>query len=248
MRRAAWQLSKRSRLAGEQHCLLRAAASSSTGLCRQVNQSEGKSAPEKVPSVNSQNISLQSSVPARPGPEANAPIRSPGRDDIYTAKADIQGNSVVFETGHLAAHAAGACTLTTGNTQILGTVSFQPHDGQRFREHLDQFEVEYVEGMPSVGRLPSSGGRRESMGEREIAARQSIVRALRPLFPSGFTHGCKVLPRFRPWAFSVTQLYASAGSSVEQCLAALMRCLQCCWHQMGSWTQQLLPSTPPQLL
>ena len=46
--------------------------------------------------------------------------------------------------------------------------------------------------MAAVGRLPMSGNRREVMGEREMAIRQTIARALKPLFPLGFTHTCKV--------------------------------------------------------
>ncbi|KAK9851320.1 hypothetical protein WJX84_008017 [Apatococcus fuscideae] len=86
----------------------------------------------------------------------------------------------------------GASSVFQTQAEVLGTVSFQHDDGLRFRDHLQQFEVEYVESMAAIGRIPGSSNRREMVGEREMATRQCLARALKPLFPQGFTHTCKV--------------------------------------------------------
>ena len=52
-------------------------------------------------------------------------------------------------------------------------------------------QVDYAEGAHTMGRIPSTSGRREARpggSEREVLCARAIDRALRPLFPPGFLH------------------------------------------------------------
>lgn len=68
-------------------------------------------------------------------------MRCAGPDGLQQTQTEIQGRLLTFETGCLAVQAAGACTASDGDTQVLGTVSFEPDDGLRFRDHLQHVHV-----------------------------------------------------------------------------------------------------------
>ncbi|KAK9840399.1 hypothetical protein WJX74_009220 [Apatococcus lobatus] len=189
MRRIAWDVSRRAICSTENRFVFRATFSSSTGLCQQAGRTEVSKVKERNSSSSPRSNPQQLSNPAQGGVDAWA---SGGASSVFQTQAEVQGRTLTFETGRLAVQAAGACTASEGNTQVLGTVSFQHDDGLRFRDHLQQFEVEYVESMAAIGRIPGSSNRREMVGEREMATRQCLARALKPLFPQGFTHTCKV--------------------------------------------------------
>lgn len=67
-----------------------------------------------------------------------------GPDGIKKTQAEVEGRTLTFETGRLAVQAAGACAASDGDTQVLGTVSFEQDDGLRFRDHLQHVEVSPV--------------------------------------------------------------------------------------------------------
>jgi polyribonucleotide nucleotidyltransferase len=49
-------------------------------------------------------------------------------------------------------------------------------------------QVDYVEGASSKGRLPEGQNRRDRVSDQEILAARAIDRAIRPLFPPGFSY------------------------------------------------------------
>ena len=94
--------------------------------------------------------------------------------------ARIADESITFETGRIARHAAGAVVVRHRETFILATIAV---GAARPDEDFLPLTVDYRERRSAVGRIPSNYFRRENRPEAdEILTSRLIDRALRPLF------------------------------------------------------------------
>ena len=98
----------------------------------------------------------------------------------------VAGNHTIdLETGAIARQAAGSVRLQIGDTVILATVTYS-----KSSEPKDFFPlaVHYLEPFYAIGKLPGGYIKRETKpSEREVLVSRLIDRAIRPLFPKGYT-------------------------------------------------------------
>lgn len=88
-------------------------------------------------------------------------------------------------TGRMARQAHGAVELHQGRTRLLATVVATPGAGEA---DFLPLTVDYRERAAAAGRIPGNFFRRETRpGTAETLTSRLIDRALRPLFPKGFT-------------------------------------------------------------
>jgi len=111
--------------------------------------------------------------------------------DATSVSVDIGGKTLTLEAGVLAQQAAGACTVTLGDTVLFSAVtcSDQPREG------IDYFplQVEYREKFYAAGRFPGGFFKRESRpGEGEILTARFTDRPIRPLFPEGYFNDVQI--------------------------------------------------------
>lgn len=110
----------------------------------------------------------------------------------HVVKADLEGRTIIIETGKLAKQADGAVTVRCGDSMVLVTacVANEPKEG------IDFFPltVDYVEKMFAAGRIPGGFFKREGR-PTELATLTSrfIDRPIRPLFPEGFSNEVQVI-------------------------------------------------------
>jgi polyribonucleotide nucleotidyltransferase len=105
---------------------------------------------------------------------------------------DGNGQTVTIETGKLARQADGACIVKVGKMVLMATVvaAKEPRPGTNFFP----LSVDYQEKFASAGRIPGSFFKREGrISDPEILISRLIDRALRPLFPDGYTCDVQVL-------------------------------------------------------
>jgi len=94
--------------------------------------------------------------------------------------------TITIETGKLAKQADGAAVVRMGNTMLLATVvaSKEPAEGIDFLP----LYVDYQEKFAAAGKIPGSFLRREGrLGDHEVLIARLVDRAIRPLFPKGYT-------------------------------------------------------------
>jgi polyribonucleotide nucleotidyltransferase len=102
------------------------------------------------------------------------------------------GQTVVFETGKLAAQAGGAVTVRLGDTIMFAaaTMGHEPKMGQDFFP----LTVEYEERMYAGGRIPGSFFRREGRpSEEAILVARLTDRPIRPLFSQDIRNEVQVV-------------------------------------------------------
>ena len=105
--------------------------------------------------------------------------------------ADVGGQPILIETGLLAMQAAGATTVTLGETMIFAAVT----NNDTPREGIDYFplQVEYREKYYAAGRFPGGYFKREARpSEKEILCARITDRPIRPLFPDGYHNDVQV--------------------------------------------------------
>lgn len=101
-------------------------------------------------------------------------------------------HTFTLETGELARQASGAVRLEIAETVVLATVvtSKEIKPSQNFLP----LSVDYIEKTYAAGRIPGGFFRREgAFSEKEILTSRLIDRAIRPLFPDGFTHDVQII-------------------------------------------------------
>jgi polyribonucleotide nucleotidyltransferase len=101
------------------------------------------------------------------------------------------GKTIVIETGLLAAQAAGAVTVTMGETVMFSAVT----NTDEPREGIDFFplQVEYREKFYAAGRFPGGFFKREARpSEKEILTARFTDRPIRPLFPAGYHNDVQI--------------------------------------------------------
>ncbi len=93
---------------------------------------------------------------------------------------------ITIETGKLAKQAHGSVVVKMGNAMLLATVVAQkePKEGVDFLP----LYVDYQEKFAAAGKIPGSFLRREGrLGDHEVLIARLVDRAIRPLFPPGYT-------------------------------------------------------------
>jgi polyribonucleotide nucleotidyltransferase len=104
----------------------------------------------------------------------------------------VGDQSIIIETGKLAAQAGGAVTVGQGDSLLLATATMSKHP----REGTDFFplSVDYEERLYAAGRIPGSFFRREGRPpERAILIGRLTDRPLRPFFPKDLHNDVQVI-------------------------------------------------------
>jgi len=94
--------------------------------------------------------------------------------------------TITIETGKLAKQADGAVVVRMGDTMLLATVvaKKEPQEGVYFLP----LYVDYQEKFAAAGKIPGGFLKREGrLGDHEILIARLVDRAIRPLFPKGYT-------------------------------------------------------------
>ncbi len=103
---------------------------------------------------------------------------------------EIGGRTMTLETGKVAKQAAGAVTVTFGDTVVLVTaVHSSPRPG------IDFFPltVDFVEKFAAAGKIPGGFFKREGrLADREVLVSRFIDRSIRPLFADGYNDDTQV--------------------------------------------------------
>ena len=105
--------------------------------------------------------------------------------------ADIAGQTMTIETGLLAQQAAGAVTVSVGDTTVFCAVTCT----DKPREGIDFFplQCEYREKFYAAGRFPGGFFKREQRpSEKETLIARMCDRPIRPLFPDGYYNDVQV--------------------------------------------------------
>ena len=136
-----------------------------------------------------------------------------------TVEFDLDGKTVVLETGRLAKQAGGAVLVSCGDTRVLVAATAAPAP----REGIDFFPltVDYREYTYAAGRFPGGYIKREGRPtEKEVLTCRMIDRPLRPLFPEGFRNETQIIgmvvsadPELDPSIFAM--IGASAAVAVS---------------------------------
>ncbi|MBQ4200654.1 MAG: polyribonucleotide nucleotidyltransferase [Kiritimatiellae bacterium] len=106
-------------------------------------------------------------------------------------KVSIGGKDLVFETGLLAQQAAGAVTVSYGETTVFTAVT----NTDTPREGIDFFplQCEYREKFYAAGKFPGGFFKREARPtSKEILTARMCDRPIRPLFPDGYYNDVQV--------------------------------------------------------
>ena len=106
-------------------------------------------------------------------------------------KVNIAGTDLVIETGLLAQQAAGAVTVSYGDTTVFTAVT----NTDTPREGIDFFplQCEYREKFYAAGKFPGGFFKREARPtSKEILTARMCDRPIRPLFPDGYYNDVQV--------------------------------------------------------
>lgn len=110
--------------------------------------------------------------------------------DTVSVSTQIGDQTLTIETGLLARQAAGAVTVTFGDTVMFSAVTTASP-----REGIDYFplQVEYREKYYAAGRFPGGYFKREARpSEKEILTARMTDRPIRPLFPNGYRNDVQI--------------------------------------------------------
>lgn len=111
---------------------------------------------------------------------------------ISRAETELDGRTIVLETGRVANQANGAVLLSCGDTVILATATMSPEP----RADMSFFPLtcDYEERKYAVGKIPGGfvkrGGR---PSEKAILTSRLIDRPIRPLFPTGMRNDVQII-------------------------------------------------------
>ncbi len=105
---------------------------------------------------------------------------------------EVDGKTVIFESGMLAGQAGGAVTVRVGDSVVFSaaTMSAEPKEGQDFFP----LTVEYEERLYAGGRIPGSFFRREGRPAGDVILTSRLIdRPLRPLFSQDIRNEVQVI-------------------------------------------------------
>ena len=106
--------------------------------------------------------------------------------------AEVDGKTVIFESGMLAGQAGGAVTVRVGDSVVFSaaTMGAEPKEGQDFFP----LTVEYEERLYAGGRIPGSFFRREGRPAGDVILTSRLIdRPLRPLFSQDIRNEVQVI-------------------------------------------------------
>ena len=94
--------------------------------------------------------------------------------------------TITIETGKLAKQADGSVVVSMGDTMLLATVVAKK-EPEKDIDFLPLY-VDYQEKFAAAGKIPGGFLRREGrLGDHEVLIARLVDRAIRPLFPQGYT-------------------------------------------------------------
>jgi polyribonucleotide nucleotidyltransferase len=144
-----------------------------------------------------------------------------GKLGIHEHTVDIDGRSITFEAGTLAAQAGGAVVISLGDTKVLSTTtaSKQPKDFLPFFP----LTIEVEERMYANGRIPGSFFKREGRpSENAILVCRLTDRPLRPTFAEGLRNEVQVVNTIiQTTQVDPYDVVAMNGSSLSTMLSGL---------------------------
>ena len=101
-------------------------------------------------------------------------------------------HTVTIETGEIARQAAGAVTVSMGETVVL--VAVTANKEVKAGQDFFPLTVDYLERTYAAGKIPGGFFKREGkQSEKEILTSRLIDRPIRPLFPEGFFHDIQIV-------------------------------------------------------
>lgn len=111
---------------------------------------------------------------------------------LNNVEADFGGRKLTIEVGKMAKQASGSAWVKCGETRVLVTAVASK---EAVSKDFFPLTVDYQEMAYAAGRIPGSFFRREigRPSEKEILTSRLIDRALRPLFPSGFSNEIQII-------------------------------------------------------
>jgi polyribonucleotide nucleotidyltransferase len=115
-----------------------------------------------------------------------------GKLTTHEYDVEIDGKTITFETGGLAAQAGGAVITSVGDTKVLTTTTASPEP----KDFLPFFPltIEVEERMYAAGRIPGSFFKREGRpSENAILTCRLTDRPLRPTFVEGLRNEVQVV-------------------------------------------------------
>jgi polyribonucleotide nucleotidyltransferase len=144
-----------------------------------------------------------------------------GKLGIHEHTVDIDGKSITFEAGTLAAQAGGAVVVSLGDTKVLSTTtaSKQPKDFLPFFP----LTIEVEERMYANGRIPGSFFKREGRpSENAILVCRLTDRPLRPTFAEGLRNEVQVVNTIiQTTQFDPYDVVAMNGASLSTMLSGI---------------------------
>lgn len=111
---------------------------------------------------------------------------------MYKRERTIGRQTLSIETGRLAKQASGSVLIRYGDTVVLATACYAPHE----REGIDflPLTVDYREYTYASGRIPGGFFKREGKPtEKEVLTSRVIDRPIRPLLPAGWRRETQVI-------------------------------------------------------
>ncbi len=112
-------------------------------------------------------------------------------ENTTSVTINVDGKDITIEAGLLAQQAAGAVSVTMGETVLFSAVTCTKEP----REGIDYFplQVEYREKFYAAGRFPGGFFKREARpAEKEILTSRITDRPIRPLFPANYRNDVQI--------------------------------------------------------
>jgi polyribonucleotide nucleotidyltransferase len=144
-----------------------------------------------------------------------------GKLGQYEHTVDIDGKTITFEAGTLAAQAGGAVVTSLGDTKVLTTTTAS----KQVKDFLPFFPltIEVEERMYANGRIPGSFFKREGRpSENAILVCRLTDRPLRPTFAEGLRNEVQVVNTvIQTTQFDPYDVVAMNGSSLSTMLSGI---------------------------
>jgi polyribonucleotide nucleotidyltransferase len=144
-----------------------------------------------------------------------------GKLGRYEHTVDIDGKTITFEAGTLAAQAGGAVVTSLGDTKVLSTTTAS----KQVKDFLPFFPltIEVEERMYANGRIPGSFFKREGRpSENAILVCRLTDRPLRPTFAEGLRNEVQVVNTvIQTTQFDPYDVVAMNGSSLSTMLSGI---------------------------
>jgi polyribonucleotide nucleotidyltransferase len=111
---------------------------------------------------------------------------------MVTKEIELNGKTLILETGRFAKQAHGAVMVRYADTMVLAAVvsDYKPKENQDFFP----LQVEYREKTAAAGKIPGGFFKREGRpSEKEVLSSRLIDRPIRPMFPKSYRNETQIL-------------------------------------------------------